>query len=90
MILLIAYDLHKPDRDYDGVENLIKSADACVRAEESVWLVDTQEPPLTWRQGLVKVASDATYFVTRLAHSWASHGLASEVSPWLKAPERTW
>ena len=41
MVILIAYDLHKPDRDYADVIAVIRGFGACAKAGESVWLVDT-------------------------------------------------
>ena len=90
MILLITYDLHKPDRDYTDVIKAIKQSSASwAHPEESVWLIETDEEPNVWRDRLRRTASDATYFVIQLRNSWASHDLDKDVAAWLKN-DRDW
>jgi hypothetical protein len=84
-------DLHKPQRDYDDVEDQIVSFGGAVRAEESVWLVDTYMSPVSCRDALRDICQqEATIFVIRLRRGWASFGTAEEVANWLRDPGRTW
>jgi hypothetical protein len=90
MLLLITYDLHKPERDYQAVFALIQRADSCVRVEESVWIVDTEDSPTVWRNQLKAVTTEATFFVIRLRKSWAGFKLHPAVAVWLESDERRW
>jgi hypothetical protein len=90
MVLLVAYDLHKPDRDYTDVENLIKSLGSWCHLEESVWLLDTTSTPSQVRDALQKVGEDATYFTQRVTSNWASFNASSEKVKWLKSSSRSW
>ena len=90
MVLLITYDLHEPERDYEDVIAKIKSFGSRAHVEESVWLVDTALTAQQCRDALNAVTSKATYFAVRLAHSWASQNVAESVTNWLKSSERTW
>jgi len=89
MILLITYDLHKPDRDYADVTATIKEAGTYLHLEESVWLVETSDDPAVWRDRLKNTASEATYFVVRLRQNWAGWQLGKGVAGWLKN-DRDW
>jgi hypothetical protein len=91
VILLATYDLHNPGRDYDAIVNVLKSADSWAHPQGSVWLLDTLKEPSTWRDAL-RAAGDKNdeYFVTRLAHSWASTNMDTNVVTWLKDPGRRW
>lgn len=91
MILLITYDLHNPGQDYDNVIEVIKTAASWAHPQGSVWLVDTTRTPAEWRDTL-KAAGDPNdeYFVSRLAHNWASMGMDKDVVAWLKSPARNW
>lgn len=90
MILLITYDLHKPERDYLAVENVIKAENNWARIEESVWLVDTATPPERWQSNLQATAPDAAYFVVRLQRDWVAFGINEEVTGWLNDARRRW
>jgi hypothetical protein len=89
MVLLVTYDLHTEPRDYADVIDVIKSAGSYAHLEESVWLIETSSTPETWRDKLKAVESDATYFVVRLAHNWASSSLDQSIINWLKG-DRDW
>lgn len=90
MIVLICYDLHKPDRDYAAVIERIKSFGSWAHVEESVWLVDTAIDPETCCNRLRGVTDDATFFAFRLRLNWAGIGLDGDVAQWLKSPSRRW
>lgn len=91
MILLAAYDLHQPGRDYGAIEALLKSASGgFFHLQGSVWLLDTAESPKWWRDEL-RSRGDANdeYFVTLITRSWA--GLKMDGGgKWLKDPDRSW
>ena len=84
MILLVTYDLHKPDRDYADVTETIKQSGTYCHIEESVWLIETDDSPAVWRDRLKNTAYEATYFVVQLRHNWAGSQLDGSVSSWLK------
>lgn len=91
MVLSISYDLHNPGRDYEDVVSTIKSAPSWTHPQGSVWLIDTTLTPSAWVDKL-KAAGDPNdeYFVTRLAHNWASFKMDSSSVAWLKNPSRSW
>ena len=91
MILLVTYDLHKPDRDYANVERLLKSAaGGWCHLEESVWVIDTNSSPQEWTKRLQAISTEATYFTVQLQKNWWSAGLSSDKLRWLKATGRSW
>jgi hypothetical protein len=59
MVLMIAYDLHKPDRDYKDVEKFIKGLSSWCHLEESVWLVDTRQSTAKIRDQLVALGTES-------------------------------
>lgn len=92
MILIVAYDLHNPDRDYPAIEKVLTSADGgSTHPQGSVWLIDTTEEPSYWRDRM-KDAGDANdeYLVARLHRHWASFNLDKGSVAWLKDPRRRW
>jgi len=90
MVLLITYDLHKPERDYEAVIARIKSFGSCVHDEESVWLADTTKTPEECREALKAVTTNATYFIVQLRQHWSAYKLSEGVANWLNAAERRW
>ena len=81
MILLITYDMHKPDRDYQGVIAKLKSFGSWAHDEESVWLVDTTLSPAQCRDALNSVTTEATYFrcqtPVEVGCKWSGQGCRS-------------
>ena len=93
MILLIAYDLSNPSRDYDDVMETIQSAGSgkWTHAQDSVWLIDTTESTRDWRTKLRNAGDDDdTFFVTRLKHDCAWRNLSTSSASWIKSSDRTW
>jgi hypothetical protein len=90
MILMVAYDLHEPDRDYKDVIEVIKGTGPWCHLEESVWLVDTTTSPGQLRDSLKNVSEDASYFVQQVVKNWASSVVAEEKTDWLKSTDRRW
>jgi len=92
MILIVAYDLHNPGRDYAAVEALLKSADGgWAHLQGSVWFVDTTATPATWHDPLKQVGdANDEYFVARIYQNWASYNMDSNVVTWLNHPNRRW
>lgn len=48
MILLVAYDLIKPGKDYAGFYSTLKTAQAWWHYLESTWLIKTDHSPQDW------------------------------------------
>jgi len=91
MVLLIAYDLHNPGRDYDDVIKTIKTAPSYTHPQGSVWLIDTSASPSDWVDKLAAAGDpNDEYFVTRLAHNWAGLNTDQDAVRWLKDPRRSW
>ena len=93
MVLMIAYDLHQPGRDYARVEQVLKSADGgWAHPQGSVWIVDTSQATVAWRDRL-RATMDPTdeILVTRLAmRDWAGWNMGQAVVEWLNDPRRRW
>jgi hypothetical protein len=92
MILVVAYDLHQPGRDYPKVEKLLKTGDGgWAHPQGSVWFLDTSNSPAWWRDQLNGVgdASDE-FFVGQLTKNWAGSNMDKPVGDWLKARARRW
>jgi hypothetical protein len=91
VVLIVAYDLHNPGRDYDAVAAVLESAHAWAHPQGSVWFLDSSNGPAYWRDRL-KNAGDPNdeYFVARMTQNWASLNLGKKMTDWLKSPNRTW
>jgi hypothetical protein len=91
MVMIVAYDLHNPGRDYEDVTAVLKKADAWAHPEGSVWFLDDAREPDWWRDQL-RDAGDVNdeYFVARMHQYWAAFRVGDEVADWLKSPNRTW
>lgn len=92
MILIVAYDLHNPGRDYSKIEAALKASDGSwAHPQGSVWLLDTTEDPASWRDRLATLGdSNDEFLVARLQHNWASRQMDTNVVAWLKDPNRRW
>lgn len=92
MVLIVAYDLHNPGRDYEKIAAVLRKARSWAHPQGSVWFLDTDIEPATWRDRL-GAAGDANdeYFVARMRQHWAgSATMDKDVVTWLKSPDRTW
>jgi hypothetical protein len=92
MILQVAYDLHRPGRNYEAIAKFLKTAaGGYTHVQGSVWLIDTAKGPAWWRDQL-KLRGDANdeYLLTRLRKSWAAYGVKPNSTRWLKAEKRRW
>jgi hypothetical protein len=97
MVLMVAYDLHNPGRDYKDVIAKLKTLGSWAHAQESVWLLDTTIGTSTVVDSLL-AAGDAndSYVVARLQHDVSWHNIGTkpafraEVEKWLRSASRTW
>jgi hypothetical protein len=92
MVHVITYDLHKPERDYEKVSAVIKTADGgWAHPQGSVWFVDTLKSPSDWVERLRRTGDpNDEFFVARLQHNWASINMDNDVVVWLNDPRRRW
>ncbi|MGB4767681.1 MAG: hypothetical protein WBP22_00320 [Candidatus Saccharimonas sp.] len=91
MVLLVAYDLHNPGRDYDNIIKTLKTASSWAHPQGSVWLVDTSLSPSDWVDKLHKAGDpNDEYFVSQLKHNCAWQKMDNNVVEWIKSPSRTW
>jgi CRISPR/Cas system-associated endoribonuclease Cas2 len=91
MILLVAYDLHNPNRDYDEVIKTIKTASSWAHAQESVWLIDTTQSPEYWVKKLVVAGdTDDKLFVIQLKKNAEWRNLSESVAQWINNSARSW
>lgn len=90
---LIAYDLLKDERDYDGIHERIKALDpdwALGRVLESTWLVETDKRPEEIVRLLDTVGKERNdrFLVVSLASPWDGRRLRTEsyLRQWLGRP----
>lgn len=91
MVLLVTYDLHGPERNYQAIDDVLRTASSWMHPAGSVWFLDSEISTATWRDQL-KEAGDANdeFFVVRLTRDWASFNLDSIAANWLKDGARAW
>ena len=88
-VILVTYDLKKPDHNYTPLYDYLKRFDYCWGIE-SVWLLDTTLSTEAIRDGIkahVDSAEDKI-FVVRLQQDWASRKF--KCAGWLNDPGRNW
>lgn len=79
-ILLVCYDLKKPDRDYTGLYQALKRASTWWHYLDSCWLLKTSLSPEQWFER-IKPHIDDKDFVLII-------GVQKDYSGWL--PEKAW
>jgi hypothetical protein len=92
MVLIVAYDLHQPGRDYDRIAAALQQADWWAHPQGSVWFLDTMLSPTDWVNRLRAVGDpNDEYFVSRLQRQqWASWNMGQAMVNWLNDPTRRW
>jgi hypothetical protein len=90
-VLLVTYDLHKPDHHYSDLWDALKKY-THIHPLNSVWLLDTIGDPTAVRtklkESLLYKEKDQL-FVVRLHQDWASLNM-HQAATWLKDTSRTW
>ena len=87
-IMVVTYDLRKPDRNYQSLYDYLKTFNYCWHIE-SVWMLDTDQSAVQIRDGMrAHVEPQDRIFVARLMHEWAA--LNYDCSNWLNDSSRTW
>ena len=87
-IMVVTYDLRKPDRNYQSLYDYLETFKYCWHIE-SVWMLDTDQSTGQIRDGMKgHVEPQDRIFVARLAHDWAS--FKYKCADWLNDPKRTW
>lgn len=87
MILLITYDLHKPQQEYAALYEKIKNiGSSWWHYLDSVWIVDTYlSPQAAWEHLTPAVDKDDSVFVTRITNIPGNSGwLPQKAWDWLK------
>ena len=91
MILLVAYDLHNPKRDYDEVIKTIKTAPSWAHVQGSVWLIDTAQSPEAWVKKLENAGdADDKLFVIQQRKYAEWRNLSPSVAQWINSSSRNW
>lgn len=68
--LIIAYDLNKPDQDYEAIEQAILGLGDGLKIQQSVWYVKSDSSPQEAFQLLSKALGENDFlFVTRAAEA---------------------
>ncbi len=92
MVYIIAYDLKKPDRNYDELTKGIQSFGTWWHQTGSVWLIVTSKSTTEVRDYLRQfIDTNDQLFVGRLHRNWAAVGFTNEEYDWLKSlPDTSW
>jgi hypothetical protein len=91
LVLIVAYDLHNPGRDYPAIEKVLKSATAWAHPQGSVWFLDTLDDCSVWRDRLMKAGDmNDEFFVAQMRKHWAERNIGKRMTEWLKDPQRRW
>jgi hypothetical protein len=76
---LIAYDLRRPDRDYEKLSASIKEMGQWCHCIESLWIVVTDLSTAEVRDLLIhSIDTNDDLIVMELAGPWASYGLRKD------------
>lgn len=86
MVLIVTYDLRKPQKDYSSLIDALKALKAVWKPLLSAWLVDTASSPAEIRDYLAKFMDENDgLFVAQLVRNWATKGLSPQGIEWLKS-----
>jgi hypothetical protein len=84
-VQFITYDLRRPEPDYEGLFEDIKAMGAWWHCLESVWLVKTTLASAQIRDALrPHLQANDTLLVAPLGGNWATAGLSSDCTNWLR------
>ena len=87
-VILVTYDLRKPDRNYQPLYDYLKKFTYCWHVE-SVWMVDTTMTTAAIRDGIkAHIDQNDIIFVVRLQRDWASWRY--DCADWLNDSSRNW
>lgn len=92
MVYLVAYDLKKPDRNYDDLISGLKSFGTWWHQTGSVWVIVTSKTTADVRDYLRQfMDSNDKLFVVQIQKNWAAVGFSTDEYNWIKnIPETSW
>jgi hypothetical protein len=91
MILIVAFNLRPAGTTGEAIREICATAgDSSFWLWESVWLLDTEQQPMWWRDRLRERGSQRDQiFVGRLQRRWGALQLDA-ATEWLTDPARRW
>jgi len=92
MVYFVAYDLRKPDRNYDDLIKELKSFGTWWHQTGSVWIIVTSKTTVEVRDYLKQfLDSNDKLFVAQISKQWAATGFKTQEYNWLKSiPDASW
>lgn len=82
---MINYDLSAPGRNYTALIEAIKALGSWSHPVESTWIVSSSLTPAQIRDRLwKKLDSNDKLIVAEMSGTWASNGVSTSVTDWLK------
>lgn len=88
MILLVSYDLKKPDRDYNPLYSLLKTAPSWWHYLESTWIIRTNETVQAWADKIRTVVDPSDYvIIIDITNKPRQGWLPMEAWEWIKDQE---
>ena len=84
--LIISYDLHQPDRNYEAVTEAIESLGQAIKIHQSVYYVCSVKSAREARDFLNAFIdnNDSTFVIDASKNTWAGHRLPYNVPEFLK------
>ena len=83
-VLLVTYDLNKPGQNYDGLYDLLKSANSWWHHLDSTWILYTRLSPEIWSQKIRSVIDSGDHFLIIEVRSNYQGWLPKKAWDWLR------
>lgn len=92
MVYFVAYDLRKPDRNYEDLIKELKSFGTWWHQTGSVWIIVTSKTTVEVRDYLKQfIDTNDKLFVSRISNNWAATGFSEQEYNWIKSiPDVSW
>lgn len=92
MVYVVAYDLRKPDRNYEDLIKELKSFGTWWHQTGSVWIIVTSKTTVEVRDYLKQfIDSNDKLFVSQISKNWAATGFSEQEYNWIKSiPDASW
>jgi len=89
-VYVAAYDLHKPDRDYEPLYEYLKSFDSWAHCIDSVWLLDTNKTATDIRDGMLKNMHNRDTILVIRVNKDAAWNAFGDCGNWVLSDDRNW
>lgn len=85
MVILVSYDLKKPNQNYEPLHEAIKKYGAWWHNLESTWIIETDADPKSILHNLAQyIDEDDKLLVIQVVQNWWGKGFTEKAFEWLK------